>query len=434
MMQLKVWGGAGEHGRSSYWIGNERTSILLDCGVKREGTGEYPLLDSSQVVNLDAVFLSHAHEDHSIAIPLLYKLGYTGKVWTTRITVDQLPGYYSSWGNYVKQHGDMLPYEDSDITKVQFGFLDEMAPPDQWIELSPTLRVRWGRSGHMLGSVWLLIEMEGKRLFYSGDYSEDSWLLGTDSPENVINGSLALEGAIIDAAYSLDEQSQTEKLEQLYAAADGIIQNHGQLLLPVPVCGRGQDLLLLMRQRFPDTPIRIESEIMQALESMLLHPSWLKAGIELSSAINTIRGSSFEIIQNEEQRQHLLKEDISRSRAAIWFTNDGMMQSPKCQWYYEQLRQRRTNGIILTGHVAAGTTAQKLLAMSDDARGCQMQMIRYKIHQGLPDVRNMTQAMNSSFKLLVHAPKKETAALVGQLTSEGIANLISLLPGDSVHL
>ncbi|MDU0202995.1 MBL fold metallo-hydrolase [Paenibacillus sp. MAH-36] len=432
MMQLNVWGGAGEHGRSCYWIGNEQTSILLDCGVKREGFGEYPLIDPTKVAELDAVFLSHAHEDHSIAIPSLYKLGYSGKVYTTRLTAQQLPGYYAAWEKHVKLQGGELPYDEADIARVQYVFIEDMAPPQQWIELSPTLSICWGRSGHMLGSIWMLLEIDGKRLFFSGDYSEDSLLLGTDLPKDIINGGIPVDVAIIDAAYSTDTEYQNEKLEKLFTTAEEILNEGGQLLLPVPVCGRGQDLLLLMRQRFPETPIRAEYELIQAMELMLQHADWLKPGMEhiLTEALNN---ESFELIHNEDQRKRLFHEDMTNSRAAIWFTSDGMMQSPKSQWYYEQFRTNMTNGILLTGHVAMGTRAQRLLAMSDEERGCQLRMVRYKIHQGLPDVRKMTQSLNSKYKLLVHAPKKETDALLKQLASEGIEHLLSLQPGDTVN-
>ncbi|MEC0232063.1 MBL fold metallo-hydrolase [Paenibacillus alba] len=433
MMQLHVWGSAGEHGRSCYWLGNDHTSILLDCGVKREGCGEYPLLDPSRIARLDAVFLSHAHEDHSIAIPWLYKMGYTGKVWTTRITAEQLPGYYTAWGNYVKQQGGQLPYGEEDLAAVTYAYLEDEVPPLQWCELSPSLRICWGRSGHMLGSVWLLLELDGKRLFYSGDYSEESFLLGTDVPEAELRKLANLDGAIVDAAYSTDTAQQADKLEQLYAAADDILSAGGQLLLPVPVSGRGQELLLLIRQQFPETPIRVEQELVHAMELLLQHASWLKPGME-SVLADALRVSSFEVVRSDEQRAQLLEQDIANNRAAIWFTTDGMMQSVKAQWYYEQLQSHAASGILITGHVAKGTMAQRLLALREEERGCRMSVIRYKIHQGQPDVRKMTQAMNSKFKLLVHAPKRDTDILLGQLESEGLHDLLSLQPGDTINL
>lgn len=38
MSTLTIWGGAGEHGRSSYLLQNKdgQSGILLDCGVKKK--------------------------------------------------------------------------------------------------------------------------------------------------------------------------------------------------------------------------------------------------------------------------------------------------------------------------------------------------------------------------------------------------------------
>lgn len=36
MMQLTIWGGAGEHGRSSYLLQYKDEAVLLDCGGKKK--------------------------------------------------------------------------------------------------------------------------------------------------------------------------------------------------------------------------------------------------------------------------------------------------------------------------------------------------------------------------------------------------------------
>lgn len=99
-----------------------------------------------------------------------------------------------------------------------------------------------------------------------------------------------------------------------------------------------------MEQRYPDTPIRVEHELIEAMKLILRHSSWLKDGIAV--------------------------------------------------------------------RVAKGTTAQRLLALQDTESGCRICAIHYKIHQGLPDVRRMVRSMHSNFKLLVHAPKRDTDELL----------------------
>ncbi|WP_366291520.1 MBL fold metallo-hydrolase [Paenibacillus sp. AN1007] len=180
MIKLNVWGGAGEHGRSAYLLSGSRQRLLLDCGVKKEGSGEYPLIEPEVVPQLDALLLSHAHEDHSAAIPLLYKLGYTGEVWTTRETKEQLTTYFKAWRRNMEHAGQPLPYGEADERLIRYRFLEDEAERECWFELLPGVSVIWGRSGHLAGSVWLGIEMEGKRILYSGDYTSESMLLQAD--------------------------------------------------------------------------------------------------------------------------------------------------------------------------------------------------------------------------------------------------------------
>lgn len=70
----------------TFRLSPEREPVSHFAGLwcQKEGTGQYPLIEPEIVPQLDAVLLSHAHEDHSVAIPLLYKMGYQGEVWTTR--------------------------------------------------------------------------------------------------------------------------------------------------------------------------------------------------------------------------------------------------------------------------------------------------------------------------------------------------------------
>jgi Cft2 family RNA processing exonuclease len=189
MTKLTIWGGAGEHGRSSYLLSGGGFRLLLDCGVKKGGAGEYPLIGPGQAAMLDTVLLSHAHEDHSVALPLLYAQGYSGEVWTTRETRAQLEPYFRSWRSSVSREGHELPYTEADEQAIRYRYLEEGGASLSWFELIPGVQVMWGRSGHLAGSVWFLITAEGRSIFYSGDYTAESRLLEADSPGEAIEAA-----------------------------------------------------------------------------------------------------------------------------------------------------------------------------------------------------------------------------------------------------
>lgn len=58
---------------------NKETKILFDCGINRSYEDSYPKIEREVVPFLDAVFLSHIHEDHTMGLPLLAKYGYKKK-------------------------------------------------------------------------------------------------------------------------------------------------------------------------------------------------------------------------------------------------------------------------------------------------------------------------------------------------------------------
>lgn len=430
MMQLDIWGGAGEHGRSCYFIHNEHARVLLDCGVKKTGAGQYPLLSASVIPQLDAVFLSHAHEDHSMALPLLYKFGYRGVVWTTRATAEQLTAYFDSWKKYVRGQSAELPYDEEHIQAIRFAFLEEAGGPGEWIEAAPSVKVCWGRSGHLVGAVWLLLELAGKRVFFSGDYSSESVLLASDGVERLPCEPVRreIDLSIVDAAYGMDAEGQTAKLAQLADRVGQVLSLGGSALFPVPAFGRGQDMLVWARERFPAVPLVVERDLLQGFEQMLRQPEWLRA--EAAERIRRcLDDPRLIVVEGDDQRELA----FAAGRGGLYFTGDGMMQSDRAQWYYRKLAAQGGGCVILTGHLAEGSFGQRLLAAGPAERDCAVLACRYKVHQGIADVRRMLEAIGRRLAVPVHASREATDDLCAALTGEGFTGLHPLGPGGTVR-
>lgn len=92
-----------------------------------------------------------------------------------------------------------------------------------------------------------LPQWEGKRIYFSGDYTEESQLLAVDRPQALfLSGPEAGRGqgeadlAIIDAAYGADPEEQHVKLLQLETVIRDTLEGGGCVLPPMPLQGRGQ--------------------------------------------------------------------------------------------------------------------------------------------------------------------------------------------------
>ncbi|MEB4784020.1 MBL fold metallo-hydrolase [Paenibacillus jamilae] len=459
MTKLRIWGGAGEHGRSCYVFEGKQHRIMLDCGVKKEGTGRYPVFPPQKVKELTTVLLSHAHEDHSMALPLLYKYGYRGEVWTTKATAEQLGSYFRSWQTYVESRGGELPYSEQDIQSITYRYLEDETPSGVWHEACPGVRMMWGRSGHLAGAVWYIVEMEGKRLFFSGDYSRESELLAADAPDLCMREGVddlpgckpksnLVDISIMDNAYGMDIDPQPVKLERLRVEMEQVLLSGGHVLLPVPAFGRGQELIVWASEQFPEQAIIIEPDLWHGLKQLNRWKEWLRPGA--STRIKHVLNSDRVFVPRDTAGRISLLE---RNTATIIVTRDGMMDSPQARWYYQYLSDHRSilidvdsgedirNSVILTGHASNGSFGKHLLERADANDICIARHLIYKVHQGLSDVRQMLKEMPSKQIVLVHAPKLQTDLVRDELIREGnnehggpAREVHSLEPGATIEV
>jgi len=409
MQQVKVdvWGGAGEHGRACFRVQVRELSILLDCGGKKEQGGLYPSIVPEQVQPLRAVFLSHAHEDHMAALPLLLKHGYTGEIWLTRETYRQLSKYANAWRNYVEKQGKTLPYEYRDWDKLNYRFLDEECGQGQWLSLMPELRICWGPSGHLPGGVWVLLELDGHLIYYSGDYSAESSVLQATMPEDSLTEGRRIETAIVDAAYAAAPSSQELLLTELTNKLKQVHQRGGHTLMPVPLYGRGLDFLIELSERLPHIPIAAEAALVNVWEQLLRLESanvWLRSDttVRITQALNKVR-----VISEAQERMSLVEGE-----PCIMLSPDAMVLAEPAKSYRRLIMNDARHAIVFTGHVSADAVMPAEIK-------CEIASCLYKVHQGLLDVERMLKQLNPIHVLLVHARAQSTEELIHELVRKG---------------
>ena len=167
-MKLEVLGGCGEYGRNCFYIEINGEAILLDCGLMNDETQRLPDLTQQHVDKLQAVFLSHLHQDHVGALSLLVDYQYEGPVIVSDVTHQWLPQTlplnFKIFKNHMRRN---------------------------WQKVTDHLEFFWGYSGHVIGSTWFSIMFNKKRIFFSGDASLTSTLYPLESPPR-LNYELAL--------------------------------------------------------------------------------------------------------------------------------------------------------------------------------------------------------------------------------------------------
>lgn len=410
-MQVQILGGVEEYGRSCFYLSTPSVNILLDCGIlKDKGLSvheKYPALTPQLVQTLDAVLLTHSHEDHCGALPYLIELGFQGKIYSTQATKEQLQKYL---------HKEQLTLENRWI-------IIEKISNKQTFSLD-TMTITWGKTGHLLGSVWYLIHVAGKTIFYSGDFAPESILLEHEYPPLT-----AIDLAIVDAAYGTQEK-QAVNLDRITLEIETCVAKGGSILFPVPVFGRGHDLLTYLVRLNAQwrIPIIIEAELYDTLAMYQSYPHWLKK--EAQEVLMTSFNHKYLYpVQHEDERRQALAQAGSK----LILSPDGMMEAPHANYYFQALAPSSLHTLILTGHQAQGTFGERLLT-NPHAYPLNCLAITYKIHQDRENVLHMLNLLRPAHTILFHGHKLDTDATRNYIRTHSAHQVLQVQVGDSLRL
>lgn len=163
MLQVDLQGGFGEKGRTSVAVSDGNTCIMLDAGIKVGATGDeyYPVL-ARPVGEIDALFISHAHEDHIGALCHLLRQGYAGPIYMTEETHSEMPATLA-------QYADAADLAEFPPRAQQI----RLFRPGETVSVG-ALNVSTGASGHVVGGVWFCVEGAGKRVVFTADIVPES--------------------------------------------------------------------------------------------------------------------------------------------------------------------------------------------------------------------------------------------------------------------
>jgi glyoxylase-like metal-dependent hydrolase (beta-lactamase superfamily II) len=301
LTRLHVVSGTGGKAAACFLVESAGHRILLDLG-REPGSGGSP--DLTPWGRIDAVLLSHGHDDHVGALDLLPRIG-SPPVHATEPVAAGLPG-----GLEVRH----LPVRGE-------------------IEVGAT-RVATGRNGHAPGGIWLHLATPEGGLFYAGDMCWESAIYAIDpAPPARI--------AVLDGSYGLDDTPQAARRQALASLLDG-----RPVLLPAPPRGRGPELALFAKEVTGRLPALCEATRHAVHDLLGVARACLRDGAE--APLRALLDAP-PIPDEPEGVMVAANADASGGAAA----------AAVARW-----RGRAELLIVFTGHVPAGTPAARLLEES----------------------------------------------------------------------
>ena len=253
-MKIRFLGGAGTVTGSKYLVEHAGRNVLVDCGLF-QGYKNLRLRNWAPLpfdaAGLAAAVLTHAHLDHSGALPLLMRQGFRGAVHTSAATIELCQLLLPDSGHiqeedaafanrhHSSKHEPALPLYTAQEARDTLPLL-AATPFDAWLDLMPGLRMKLRPAGHILGAASVLLESEGCRVLFSGDIGRP------DDP--VMRPAADIEGAdfiVVESTYGdcLHDPADVEGL--IGAAITRTVKRGGTVVVPSFAVGRAQALLQL---------------------------------------------------------------------------------------------------------------------------------------------------------------------------------------------
>jgi metallo-beta-lactamase family protein len=256
-MKIRFLGAADGVTGSRHLVELAGQHVLLDCGlfqgfkVQRERNWS-PL--PREVLDADAVVLSHAHLDHSGFLPGLVKQGYRGAIYASPATCDLAAVLLMDSAHLQEEdarranrygysrHDKALPlYTRADAQKAIARL--RPLPTGKPQRIGPLL-VTLTPAGHLLGACSVtLAHGGGERLVFSGDLGRQGDVL-MPPPQAVPHADVLL----IESTYGNRAHPPEDAAAHLGDIVRRTVERGGSVLLPSFAVGRAQALLLLLQR------------------------------------------------------------------------------------------------------------------------------------------------------------------------------------------
>ncbi len=344
-VRVRVLGGAGEVGRTAVLVQSTRgeKAVLLDYGVgfDRNDRPIFPLHVRPR--DLSCLVLSHAHLDHTGAAPSLYASSDV-KLVATPLTMELTEILLE---DMIKLSGYYLPYEHEDVKRMRRC----LAPISygEEIVIDKDVVIRAYNAGHIPGSMMTLVEMDGVRVLFTGDFNlVDTnlvrWCDLSEIPRDV-------DLVIMEGTYVSGEHPPREESERcLVGAVLETLEDGGTVLIPCFSIGRSQEVLLILAKHNIGYPIVIDGLARAVSQVMLKHSSYLRDGKTYERAVNSC-------IHVKDSR---MRESVCREPCVI-ISPAGMLKGGPALYYLKRISRSRRNAIVLPSFQAPGTPGHILL-------------------------------------------------------------------------
>lgn len=449
---------ANEIGANSYLLDfGADGRVVLDAGMhpRAEGSHGLPRLENLKFDSVDTILVSHAHHDHTGALPLLMRDHPGARVFMSEPTYYlSEPLLHNSVQVMLKQKVEkgiaeypLFTHRELDqLVKVwqACGLERPWSPQGYPDPENEPLSFTFHDAGHILGSVGTLLRHRGRTLFYTGDvnFADQTLLRAADFPRQEID--------VLITETTRGSQSKPEgftregEVERLALALEQTFAQGGAVLMPVFAMGKTQELLAQLHffqksRRLPETPIYIGG----------LGRSFCEIYDRLAGRTRR-RHSKLNLLEDirPQVMDGRLARDFSPKRGHIYLISSGMMtENTLSNIFAQEFLAHERHGIFFVGYCDPQSPAGLLRATKQGdavtlnaAYGaqpvrCRVDHFDFTAHAQREDLLRYILDVNPRVCVLVHGDQPALAWFQQELAAQAPGMKVVLPPpGEGIEL
>lgn len=268
--------------------------LLLECGLYQSNSPreDYKVNSTKfpfKPKELDYIFLSHAHIDHSGRIPALYAQGCEARIVCPKGTKALLKVLWLDSAYIIQRDCEFLNkkysmkttpyYSESDVYNA-LKYIDEYEFGEKF-RLQDEIELRFVSSGHIISAaqieLWLTEGNQTKKILYTGDLGNSIPKYYTQKFESVQKANLAIcEATYSDAARQVTAKDRNTDLWKIKTVIREVcMEKRGKVLFPTFSLDRTQNILTHLYDMFGadedfEVPILIDSPLAAKLTGVYL--------------------------------------------------------------------------------------------------------------------------------------------------------------------
>ena len=372
---IRFLGAAGTVTGSKFLIQTQRCRVLVDCGLF-QGYKQLRLRNWKPLpvdpAELDAVILTHAHLDHSGWLPVLARDGFSGPVHATAATVDlcrhllpdsgfihEKDAAFANQHGFSKHHPARPLYTRDDAEACLKLFRPQ--PFHQTIEVAPGITLEYRRAGHIPGAASALLEIDGRRVLFSGDLGPPSSPI-MPPPDPIP----AAEWIVVESTYGNRDRNDDDVEAALERVITPTVGRGGTVLIPAFAVGRTQVLLyhldrLMRAGRIPKVPVYLDSPLaINATNVFADHPDDHRLTVaQAESACALPR-----YVQDVEESKTLDHDPMPK----IIIAGSGMATGGRILHHLKVYAPEPQHSILFAGYQAGGTRGAAMVAGAEQVK------------------------------------------------------------------